>query len=68
MAGFSPQNIWYMRAFYRLGQTKWRISNGPLENLIDKFSNEPLESLPLQARRRLWLCFRGDRTSSSSRN
>lgn len=29
--------------FTWLGQTKWRISNAPLEILIGKFSNEPLE-------------------------
>ena len=39
--------------FSWLGQTKWRVSNGALEILIDKFSKEPLESLLLQAHRQL---------------
>ena len=68
MAGSRRKTSGTCGPFIWLGQTKWRISNGPLENLIDKFSDEPLESLPLQARRRLWLRFRGDRTLSSSRN
>jgi len=59
MAGFSPQNVWYMRVFISPGRRNSQNSNSLLENLPKKFSRSLLENWRDQICRNPWLKFRG---------
>jgi predicted nuclease of restriction endonuclease-like (RecB) superfamily len=57
MAGFSPQNVWYMRTFYVARTGTFKNSNSLLENRPQKFSHNLRENRLDQICHNLWQKF-----------